>query len=72
MNEADDAAAAASRNAGYCALMLVTEEFRLLGAGVNCRALLTIAEGEGGRRSDRPSWCSEVNEGTFHDDKKDR
>jgi hypothetical protein len=40
----------------------VVDELRWLGEGVNIR-LLTTAEGEGGKRSVRPMWCSDDNEG---------
>lgn len=40
----------------------VVEELRWLGEGVKIR-LFTTAEGEGGKRSDRPNWCSDDKEG---------
>jgi hypothetical protein len=36
-----------------------------LDAGENCLGLHNAAEGEGGSKSDIPSWCSEVKEGTL-------
>ena len=43
-------------------LLSVVEELRWLGEGVKIR-LFTTAEGEGGKRSDKPNWCSDDKEG---------